>query len=118
MVHARQRNHRVLWPLLRLGPKHPEFQAQNLAYRVGCTAKQFSPPYPLSWGVSLFWHHAWGRKLALCLLVVETIYGSTSFAWGFSGGPPTVFRGSSLFSHSRSRVEWDVVLRDLSGQLW
>ena len=80
----------LLWPLLRLGPKHPEFQAQNLAYRVGAQSREtILSAVSVVAGVSLFWHHAWGRKLTLCLLVVETIYGSTSFAWGFSGGPPT-----------------------------
>jgi len=79
-----------VWPLLRLGPNHPEFQAQSFAYRIGAQARELtlSAAYVLA-GIGLFWHDAWGRKLALGLLVIGVIYTADAFAWGFSSGPPT-----------------------------
>ena len=79
----------LVWPLLRLGPNHPEFQAQNLATRIGAHTRELilAATSDVA-GVGLFWHHSWARKLALGLLVVEAFYGSEAFAWGFSSGPP------------------------------
>lgn len=88
----------LIWPLLRVGPSHPEFQAQTLAYRIGAqtSALTFSAVSVVA-GIGLFWHHAWARKLALGLLVIGTIYGANAFAWGFSSGQPT--RRVRLFSY-------------------
>ena len=79
----------LIWPLLRLGPNHPEFQARSLAYRVGAqtSALTLSAACVVA-GIGLFLHHAWARKLALGLLLIGTIYSANEFAWGFSGGQP------------------------------
>jgi hypothetical protein len=80
----------LVWPLLRLGPNHPEFQAQSAAYRSGAHSRELILSVAcIVAGVGLFWHHAWGRMLALALLIIGTIYDANSFAWGFSSGPPT-----------------------------
>jgi hypothetical protein len=79
----------LVWPLLPFGPNHPEFRAQTLATRVGAHTREFIlAATSIVTGVGLFWHHPWARKVALGLLLVEAFYGSESFAWGFSSGPP------------------------------
>jgi hypothetical protein len=80
----------LVWPLLRIGPNHPEFLAKNLAYKVGARTRvlAFAVAYIVA-GVGLFWQHAWARKLALGLLVIGTLYTANAFAWGFSNGPST-----------------------------
>lgn len=80
----------LIWPLLRLGPNHPEFQARSLAYRVGAQTSALTLSAAcLVAGIGLFWHHTWARKLALVLLLIGTIYSANEFAWGFSGRQPT-----------------------------
>jgi hypothetical protein len=80
----------LVWPLLRLGPNHPEFRAQNLATRIGAQTRELTlAAVSVVAGIGLFWHHSWARKLALGLLLIESFYGSEAFAWGFSSGPPT-----------------------------
>ena len=75
--------------LFKLGPHHPEFQAESLAYKIGAISRElfFSAACTVA-GISLFWHHAWGRNLALGLFVVSIFYDANAFAWGFSSGPP------------------------------
>jgi hypothetical protein len=81
----------IVWPLLDLGPKHKEFQAQSLAFRLGAHLRQLTLSAATAVaGVGLFLNHAWARKLALGLLLIGTIYTANAFAWGFSGGPPTL----------------------------
>jgi hypothetical protein len=79
----------LLWPLLRIGPNHPEFQAKSLAYRIGAQTSELliSAGYLVA-GIGLFGHHPWGRKLSLGFLLIGTIYAANAFAWGFSSGPP------------------------------
>jgi hypothetical protein len=80
----------LVWPLLGLGPNHPEFHAQSLASRLGARTRELSlSAASVVAGIGLFLHHAWARKLALGLLLVGTIYTANAFAWGFSGGQPT-----------------------------
>lgn len=84
----------MVWPLLRLGPNHPEFRAQSLAFRMGAyTSELILSAASVVAGVGLFWHHSWARKLALVLLLIGIIYHAEAFAWGFSlgfsGGQPT-----------------------------
>jgi hypothetical protein len=80
----------LIWPLLGLGPNHPEFQAQSTAYRIGAHSRGliFSTASIVA-GFGLLGHHNWGRVLALVLLTVGIFYDSNSFAWGFSSGTPT-----------------------------
>jgi hypothetical protein len=79
----------LIWPLLSLGPDHPEFRAQNLATRIGVQIRELIlAATSVVAGAGLLWHHSWARKLAMGLLLVETFYGSQAFAWGFSSGPP------------------------------
>ena len=88
----------LIWPLLRLGPNHREFQAQSTAYRIGGYSRDLILSVAcIVAGVGLFGHHAWGRILALALLTIGTIYYANSFAWGFSSGTPTP--RVRLFSH-------------------
>ena len=104
----------LLWPLLRIGPNHPEFQAKSLAYRIGAQTSELiiSAGYLVA-GIGLFGHHPWGRRLSLGFLLIGTIYAANAFAWGFSSGPPAP--RVRLFSRdSRSCVERVVVLLDIS----
>ncbi len=80
----------LIWPLLRLVPNHPEYQAQSLAYRIGARTRvlMFAIAYVVA-GIGLFLHHVWARNLGLGLLVIGTLYSANAFAWGFSNGPPT-----------------------------
>ena len=80
----------LLVQFLHLGPNHPEFQAQNLAFRVGAQTRELTfAAISVVAAIGLFGHHAWARKLALVLLVIEIIFASNAFAWGFSKGRPT-----------------------------
>jgi hypothetical protein len=80
----------LVWPLLHLGPNHPEFQAQSLAYRLGANSRELAFSIAsVAAGIGLFWHYNWARKLALGVLLVQTIYTANALAWGFSGGQPT-----------------------------
>jgi len=104
----------LVWPLLRLGPNHPEFQAQSAAYRSGAHSRELILSVAcIVAGVGLFWHHAWGahagaglahnwhhlRRELLCLGLFERTTDASR--------PP-------LVSRHRGRVEWDVVLHYLS----
>lgn len=80
----------VLVPLLRLGPNHAEFQAQSSAFRIGAHTRELTfAATSIVAAIGLFGTHTWARKLALVLLVVEIIFASNAFAWGFSNGRPT-----------------------------
>jgi hypothetical protein len=80
----------LAWPLLRLGPNHPEFQARSMAYRIGAHTRELTlSAASVVTGIGLFWHHAWARTLALGLLLIGIIYTAEAFAWGFSSGEPT-----------------------------
>jgi hypothetical protein len=92
----------LVWPLLPLGPNHPEFQARTVAYKMGTYTSQvtLSLAYLVA-GLGLFSHHPWGRNLALVVLVIGIFYGENEFAWGvsraLSNSPPT--RRVHLFSY-------------------
>lgn len=77
-------------PLLRLGPRHPEFQAQTVAYRIGAYTRELllSVAYVFV-GIGLLRDVLWARMLTSGLLAVDTIYQANAFAWGFSKGPPS-----------------------------
>jgi hypothetical protein len=80
----------MVWPFLRLGPEHPEFQEQSSAYKFGARASTLTlSAASLVAGIGLFWQHAWARNLSLGVLVIGTFYAANEFAWGFSSGPPT-----------------------------
>src|SRR4029077_9453363 len=80
----------LVWPILRLGPNHPEFQQQTLAFRIGAhTRELILSLVSIVAGIGLFWHHAWARKLALGLIVIGSIYTANAFARGFSSGQPS-----------------------------
>jgi hypothetical protein len=80
----------LVWPLLRIGPIHPEFQAQSPAYKIGAqTSALILSAATLVAGIGLFWHHTWARNLSLGVLVIGAFYAANEFAWGFSSGPPT-----------------------------
>ena len=53
---------KLVWPLLKLGPNHPEFQAQSRAYGMGAHERELSISVAyLVAGLGLFWHHPWGE---------------------------------------------------------
>lgn len=80
----------LVWPLLRLGPNHPEFRAQSLATGIGAQTRELTlSAASVLAGIGLFLHHSWARKLALGLLLIGTFYQAEAFAWGFSRGQPT-----------------------------
>jgi hypothetical protein len=80
----------LIWPLLRLGPNHPEFQAQSTAYRSGAHSRELILSTAcIVAGFGLLGHHDWGRVLGLALLTIGIFYDANSFAWGFSSGTPT-----------------------------
>jgi hypothetical protein len=80
----------LLVQLLQLGPNHPEFQAQTSAFRIGAQTRELAfAAISVVAAIGLFGHHAWARTLALVLLVVEIMFTSNAFAWGFSKGRPT-----------------------------
>lgn len=80
----------LAWPLLGLGPHHPEFEAQSIGYKIGAYAREytFSLLFLIS-GIAIFMKKDWGRKLALVVLVVSAIYTSSAFAWGYAQGEPS-----------------------------
>ena len=89
----------VLYPLTGLGPHHPEFQARSLAFKLGSYAREnvMNILFLIS-GIGIFNKKVWARKMALVVLVISAIYSASSFAWGFSNGPPaTTVRIASLF---------------------
>ena len=79
----------LVWPLLGLGPHHPEFQAKSITFKAGAYSREltFGILFLVS-GVSLFLRKSWARKLALVMLIITTIYVSYQFARGFAGGRP------------------------------
>lgn len=80
----------LIWPLTGLGPYHPEFEAQSLAYKAGVYFRSSVQELAfLVCGIGLFMHKAWARKGALIILVIATIYEGNEFAWGFAHGHPS-----------------------------
>src|SRR5437899_7265537 len=72
----------LVWPLLHLGPNHPEFQARSVAYRIGAQTRELTlSAASVVAGIGLFRHHAWARTLALGLLMIGIIYTANAFAW-------------------------------------
>ena len=81
----------ILWPLIGLGPHHPEFQAKSFAYKLGSyTREDLINILFLVSGIGILYRKVWARKMALIILVISVIYSSNNFAWGFSNGQPTL----------------------------
>ncbi len=81
----------LLWLLTGLGPHHPEFQAKSLAFKLGSYIREnVMNILFLTSGIGILNKKAWGRKMALVVLVISAIYAANSFAWGFSKGPPAL----------------------------
>jgi hypothetical protein len=81
----------VLWPLIGLGPHHPEFQAKSFAYKLGSYSREYliNILFLIS-GIGILCKKVWARTMALVILVISTIYSTNSFAWGFSKGHPSL----------------------------
>ena len=80
----------LIWPLTGLGPHHPEFEAQSLAYKAGAYFRSSVQELVfLVCGIGLFMRKAWARKWALIILVIATVYMGNEFAWGFAHGRPS-----------------------------
>lgn len=81
----------LIYPMTGLGPHHPEFQAQSLAYKLGSYSREllFGLLFIVS-GIGLFLRKSWSRKMALVVIAISTIYSVNSFAWGFARGRPSI----------------------------
>ena len=81
----------LAWPLLGLGPHHPEFDVKSFAFKFGSYSRDilFDILYLVS-GIGLFLRKAWARKVALVIIAIGTIYATNSFAWGLAEGKPTL----------------------------
>ena len=79
----------TVWPLLNLGPNHPEFEAQSFAYQLGSHARELSISLAfLISGIGLLKLKLWARKVALVALALAFFYGGNAMAWGYAGGKP------------------------------
>ena len=80
----------ILLPFAEFGPHYPEFQAKSFAYKLGAYSRQnvLNILFMVS-GIFILYRKVWARKLALVIIAISTIYSGTSFAWGFSKGPPS-----------------------------
>jgi len=88
----------LIWPLLGLGPDHPDVQSKGLASRIGSHSWNiiFHSLYLVS-GIGLLLRKGWGRRTALYMIVFGTMYTTGSFAWVFAEGKPTMaFYGISF----------------------
>lgn len=79
----------LIWPLLGLGPNHPEFEVLSSAAKAG---KYFRETLinsgMLVCGTALLYRKAWARRGALIVLAVAAFYGGSAFAWGYARGAP------------------------------
>lgn len=80
----------LIWPLLNLGPNHPEFEALSTAAKAGQYFRESLISIAmLVCGAGLFLRKAWARKGSLIVLVASAIYGGNAFAWGYAHGAPS-----------------------------
>ena len=80
----------LVWPLLNLGPHHAQYEAQSFAYKLGAQFRELTiNALFIIAGIGLFRRRVWARSLALGSLVLAAADGTTTFAWGFAGGPPS-----------------------------
>ena len=79
----------LIWPLLGLGPYHPEFEVQTTAFKVGAYFREsiINMAFLVA-GIGVFLRKYWGRTTGLVALAISSIYAGNSFAWGFENGPP------------------------------
>ena len=81
----------LIWPLLGIGPHHPEFEAKDIAFKAGRYTREitFGVLFVIA-GSGLYRRRNWARRLALALLTITTIYSAHQFAWGFAHGRPSL----------------------------
>ena len=80
----------TVWPLLNIGPNHPEFEGQSFAYQLGSYARELSISLAfLISGIGLIKLKLWARKVALVALVLAFYYSGNAMAWGYAGGKPS-----------------------------
>lgn len=97
----------LVWPLLDIGPHHPEFEAKSFAFRAGSYVRQSIQELGfLACGVGLLLGRVWARKAAVVMLVIATIYGGNQFAWGLANGQPT---NSTLAISYAAVVAWNAI---------
>lgn len=92
------------WPLLNVGPSHPEFDAHSLAYQIGSYTREaaISITFFVS-GLGLLKHQLWARKVALVALPIAFLYSGNAFAWGWAGGRPS---GSVIVCSYAACLAW------------
>lgn len=81
----------ALWPLMGLGPHHPEFQSKSFVFKLGsyATRNLINFFFVIS-GIGLLYARTWARKMAIIILVIDAIYFANDFAWGFARGNPSL----------------------------
>jgi hypothetical protein len=78
-----------IWPLLNLGPNHPELEAQSIAYQMGSYVRGLSISLAfLISGIGILKIQLLARKVGLVALAFAFFYGGNAIAWGWSGGKP------------------------------
>ena len=79
----------AIWPLLNLGPHHPEFEALPLLTKIVSHIREFAIPLLLLLVVLGYLKNNFGLvKWGLVSLVLALVYGGNAFAWGIVGGKP------------------------------
>ncbi len=81
----------IVWRLIGFETPLPEFHAKSTAYKIGVYFREMLlNVLSLTSGIAILFRKLWGRKLAIILLAISVIYDSNDFAWGLSGGTPSV----------------------------
>ena len=80
----------LVLPLTNMGPQYAQYDARSFAYKLGAQLRELTINvlFIVS-GIGLFRRRIWARNLALWSLVLAAIDGTTTFAWGLAGGPPS-----------------------------
>ena len=81
----------LVWPLLGLGPSHPEFEAKSFAFMLGAYWREAALDTAfIVVGAAILWRRSWAATGAYITLAVGAIYTANEFAWGFAKGKPSV----------------------------
>jgi hypothetical protein len=81
----------MILPFTGLGPHHLEFEVKNFAYKLGAYSRAFlfDIVFVIS-GIGILFKKYWARKSALIIIVLNAIYTTNEFAWGFAKGKPSL----------------------------
>src|SRR3984893_6021233 len=80
----------LVLPLTNLGPHYAQYEARSFAYKFGAQFREFTiNTLFIVAGIGLLRRRVWALSLALGSLILAAIDGTTTFAWGVAGGPPS-----------------------------